>query len=123
MLTLFHQGRVVIPRIARADSFRARFMGLMGRSSIDPEEGLFIPRTSSIHMFFMRTPIDCVFLSQRDADGHQTIVGLRRRLRPWRGIVWYVRHAHDVIELAPGAIDRAHLVVGDEVRLEAAPAG
>ena len=123
MLTLFHHGRVVIPRIARADSFRARFMGLMGRRSIDPDEGLFIPRTSSIHMFFMRTPIDCVFLAQRDADGHQTIVGLRRRLRPWRGIVWYVRRAHDVIELAPGAIDRARLVVGDEIRLEAAPAG
>ena len=123
MLALSHEGRVLIPRIARADSFRARFMGLMGRRSIDPDEGLFIPRTSSIHMLFMRTPIDCVFLAEPDDDGEQKVVALRRRLPPWRGIVWYVRGAHDVLELAPGAIDRARLVVGDEVRLEAAPAG
>lgn len=105
-------------RIRRADSFRDRFFGLMGQPAIDAEEGLLLPDTSSIHMLFMRTPIDCLFLAKPDADGGQRVVSLRRRLRPWRGVVWYVRHARDVIELAPGAIDRAKLVVGDVVRLE-----
>ncbi len=105
-------------RIGRADSFRDRFFGLMGRPAIDADEGLLLPNTSSIHMLFMRTPIDCLFLAQPDADGAQRVISLRRRLRPWRGVVWYVRHARDVVELAPGAIARAKLVLGDLVRLE-----
>jgi uncharacterized protein len=117
-LTLVRGDHVVAARIRRADSFRDRFFGLMGRPTMDAEEGLLLPHTSSIHMLFMRTPIDCLFLAQPDPAGAQRVVSLRRRLRPWRGVVWYVRHAHDVVELAPGAIDRAKLVVGDLVRLE-----
>lgn len=117
MLALVHQGRVVAARIKRAESFRDNFFGLMGRRQVDPDEGLLL-HTTSIHMFFMRTPIDCVFLGAPDASGGQPIVALRRRLRPWRGIVWYVRGGRDCVELAPGAIDRAKLVVGDLVRLE-----
>jgi uncharacterized membrane protein (UPF0127 family) len=109
---------VVAARIRRADSFRDRFFGLMGQPALAADEGLLLPHTSSIHMFFMRTPIDCLFLAEPNPDGTQRVVGLRRRLRPWRGVVWYVRHARDVVELAPGAIDRAKLVLGDEVRLE-----
>ena len=117
-MALVHDGRVVAARVRRAASFRDRFVGLMGRAEIDPDEGLLFERTTSIHMFFMRTPIDCVFLAAPDGEGGQRIVGLRRRLQPWRGMVWYVRDARDCVELAPGAIDRAKLVLGDVVRLE-----
>jgi uncharacterized membrane protein (UPF0127 family) len=97
-------------------------MGMMGRRRIDPDEGVLFLRATSIHMFFMRTPIDCLFLAAPDADGRQRIVSLRRRLAPWRGIVWFVRGARDCVELAPGTIERAGLGVGDEVRLEPAAA-
>ena len=117
-MALVHDGRVVVARIRRADSFRDRFFGLMGRPQIDPDEGVVFPNTTSIHMLFMRTPIDCLFLAAPDGDGRQAIVALRRRLRPWRGVVWYVRGARDCVELAPGAIDRAKLVLGDLVRLK-----
>ena len=92
----------------------------MGRRQVDADEGLLLPHTTSIHMLFMRTPIDCLFLAAPDEAGHQRVVQLRHRLRPWRGVVWYVRGARDVVELAPGAIDRAKLVIGDDVSLELA---
>ena len=50
------------------ESFSQRFLGLMGRGSMDADEGLYL-RTSSIHMMFMRFPIDALFVDKADADG------------------------------------------------------
>jgi uncharacterized membrane protein (UPF0127 family) len=113
---------MVAGRIRRADSFADRFVGLMGRRAIDPEEGLLLPDTSSIHMFFMRTAIDCLFLAAPDNSGEQRVVALRQRLAPWRGIVWYIRGARDCLELAPGTLERAGLRQGALVRLVEADA-
>jgi uncharacterized membrane protein (UPF0127 family) len=121
-VALVHDGRIVVANVRRADSFRDRFFGLMGKHQVDADEGLLLAHTSSIHMFFMRTAIDAIFLGPPTSDGTQSIVALRRRLRPWRGLVPFVRGARDCLELAPGAIDRAKLVVGDDVRLEPSPA-
>ena len=68
-------------------------MGLMGRRTVGADEGLLLPGTSSIHMFFMRTAIDCLFLAPPDGEGQQRVVDLRRPLRPGLGVVWYVRGA------------------------------
>jgi uncharacterized protein len=95
-------------------------MGLMGRRAVDPQEGLLFVGATSIHMFFMRTSIDCLFLAAPDREGQQQIVALRRRLPAWRGIVWFVRGARDCLELAPGTVDRATLRQGDLIRLEPA---
>jgi uncharacterized membrane protein (UPF0127 family) len=95
-------------------------MGLMGRRAVDPQEGLLFVGATSIHMFFMRTSIDCLFLAAPDGEGQQRIVSLRRRLPRWRGVVWFVRGARDTLELAPGTIDRANMHEGDDVRLEPA---
>jgi uncharacterized protein len=122
MVSLVHDGRVVVGRIERADSFTARLMGLMGRPGVGDEEGLLLPGTSSIHMFFMRTAIDCLFLAAPDGSGEQKVVDLRQRLRPWIGVVWWARGARDCVELAPGAIARLGLDRGSRVRLEPAPA-
>ena len=39
--------------------------GLMGRRSLEPGHGMLIRRTGSIHTFFMRFPIDAVFLDRK----------------------------------------------------------
>ncbi len=98
-------------------SFWARFRGLMGRASLATGEGLWLPGSPSIHMLFMRFPIDCVFLGREDADGTRAVVGLRRSLPPWRGVVWWVRDGQGVIELPVGAIDASATQVGDRVAI------
>jgi uncharacterized membrane protein (UPF0127 family) len=45
------------------------------------------------------------------------VVALRRALRPWIGVVWYVRGAHGVVELPAGAIDSSGTQVGDLIAL------
>jgi uncharacterized membrane protein (UPF0127 family) len=59
------QGRVVCARCEDAASTLTRMRGLMGRPSLEPGEGMLIRRTGSIHTFFMRFPIDAVFLDRQ----------------------------------------------------------
>jgi uncharacterized membrane protein (UPF0127 family) len=85
--------------------------GLLGRDSLAPDEGLLIRPTGSIHMLFMRFPIDAVF-----CDRELRVVGVERNLRPWR--LASRRGAKVVIELAAGAAagvaEGDRLVLGDD---------
>jgi uncharacterized protein len=86
----------------------ARLRGLLGRAGLEPGEGLMIPRTSSIHMFFMRFPIDAVFL-----DKELRVRRIAAGLAPWR-VAWK-RGCKSVLELPAGAAEQAGLRVGSRL--------
>jgi uncharacterized protein len=91
---------------------------LIGRASLPEGEGLYFPGTNGIHMLFMRFAIDCVFVRPADADGREhEVVSVRANLRPWTGVVWFVRRARGAIELGAGSAARAGVNVGDRLRL------
>ncbi|MEX2546510.1 MAG: DUF192 domain-containing protein [Chloroflexota bacterium] len=114
------EGREVGWRLQVAGGWIARARGLMGRRSLGPSEGLLLPGTNSIHMLFMRFPIDCLFLGAPRADGSREVVGVREHLAPWRGVVWWVRGARSTVELPAGSLAAAGVRRGDYVRLEPA---
>jgi uncharacterized membrane protein (UPF0127 family) len=62
-----------------AASFWQRFMGLMFRSSLAQGRGLIFYRAPAIHTFFMRFPIDLVFLGPE-----MKVIKVYSALRPWR---------------------------------------
>lgn len=113
----------VAGRVASAGTFWTSFRGLMGRASIGPDEGLWMPGVTSIHMFFMRFPIDCAFLGSEAPDGTRPVTALRHRLPAWIGLVWTVRGARGVLELAPGSLERSGTQVGDRLAFAAAAVG
>ena len=90
---------IVCDDLVLGESFMQRFMGLMGRASMPEGEGLYLP-ANSIHMMFMRFPIDALFVSREDADGKRSVVGVRPDLPTWRGIVMPVRGAEGVVVMA-----------------------
>jgi uncharacterized membrane protein (UPF0127 family) len=90
-----------------------RFMGLMGRRELPAGEGLCLRPCSSIHMFFMRIPLDAVFL---DKDG--VVVRMYPSLRPWR-VTRVVGKAKACIELPAGTLAAAGVRVGDRLTLPA----
>ncbi|HET7703905.1 MAG TPA: DUF192 domain-containing protein [Candidatus Limnocylindrales bacterium] len=104
--------------VESADSLWARFMGLMGRSSLHAGTGLWLPDSNGIHMMFMRFAIDAVFVGRAGPDGARPVVGIRERLPAWRGLVPFVRGAHGVIELPEGAVAASGTVVGDRILLD-----
>ncbi len=101
-----------------ADSFGARFRGLMGRPSLAPDSGMWLTGASNIHMFFMRFPIDAIFLGRPAADGTRRVVAVHANLRPWTGIVWYARGADSCLELRAGTAEATGTRPGDIVILE-----
>jgi uncharacterized membrane protein (UPF0127 family) len=92
------EGRVVCARLSLADNPWRRMIGLLGRSSLAPDEGLLLRPAGSIHMFFMRFPIDAVF-----CDRALKVLHVERHLQP--GKTARQRGAKVVIELAAGAAE------------------
>lgn len=95
-----------------ADTPRLRLVGLLGRSGLDPGEGLLLRRSGSIHMFFMRFAIDAVFLDRDD-----TVVRVAPDLRPWR--VAAARGARSVLELPAGTCAGLQVAPGDQLIVDA----
>ena len=89
-------GTVVCGRCALATSPLTRMRGLLGRSSLAPDEGMLFKPAGSIHMFFMRFAIDAVV-----CDRDLVVIDVARDLKPWRTASR--RGAKVVIELARGA--------------------
>ena len=107
------RGTIVGSRIGVARSMVERTVGLLTTARLEPGEGLWIERSPSIHMFFMRFAIDAVFV---DGDGRVTKVV--PNLKPWR-VVWWARGARDCLELPAGAATKSGTQIGDELRLQA----
>ena len=105
-------GVVVCERCTLADSPVARMRGLLGRDGLEQGEGLLLRPASSIHTFFMRFPIDAVFL-----DRGLVVLGIEDGVEPWRAASQ--RGAKAVLELPAGESSRRGLAVGDRLTLAA----
>ena len=104
-------GAVVCERCEIPESSFGRTRGLLGRSGLEPDEGMLIDRAGSVHMFFLRFPIDVVFLA-RD----RTVVGVKHRLAPWR--VAGTRHGVASLELPAGRAAEVGVEEGDVLVFE-----
>ncbi len=113
------RGTVLAERLETAGSLWAKFMGLMGRPSLSPGDGLWLPASNGIHMMFMRFPIDAVFVTRAGPDGVRRVRSVHRSLRRWVGLVPLVPGADGVLELPVGTIDASGTAVGDRLEVRA----
>lgn len=102
-------------KIAVADSFFTRFLGLMGKRSLAAGSGLWIIPSSGVHTCWMRMPIDVVAL-----DRNLHVVATAHAVRPWRlsGLSFKTR---SVLELPSGQILACGLEVGDLLEIVPSP--
>jgi uncharacterized protein len=105
-------GTIVCERCTLADRPLNRLRGLLGREGMESGEGLLLRPASAVHTYFMRFPIDVVFL---DREG--VVVGITDSLAPWRAAS--SRGAKAVLELPAGESSRRGLAVGDHLTLAA----
>ena len=108
MRLMTEDGAVLCTRCRLATRPWSRMRGLLGRSSLDPGEGMLFRPASSIHMFFMRFAIDAVF-----CDADLGVVSVARDLAPWK--MASQRGAKVVVEVAAGAA--AGIEAGDRLVL------
>lgn len=109
-LTLVREsGDVLCRHCELADSPLTRAKGLLGRASLPEDQGLLLA-TSAIHTYFMRFPLDLVFL-----DRNFVVVRTVSSVKPWRLAI--DRRARSVVELAAGVVENAGVREGEQVSL------
>jgi uncharacterized membrane protein (UPF0127 family) len=101
-------GSTVCERCVLGDTALTRMRGLLGRRELPSGEGILLQPASSVHMAFMRFPIDAVFL-----DRDLRVVKIAADLQPWR--VAGSRGAKAVLEIPAGEASRRGLTVGDRL--------
>ena len=106
-------GGIVAEHLLAAFDSQTRRTGLLHHKSLQSGTAMIIAPTNAIHTFFMKFPIDVLFVAK---DG--VVVKRRDALRPWRmSAAW---GAHAVIELSAGALERSPVRVGDRVNVASA---
>lgn len=67
-----------------ASSFGDRLVGLIGQREVPPGRLMAFPHCPSVHTFWMRVPIDVMWLARPDADGWMAVLGIADSLPPGR---------------------------------------
>ena len=95
-----------------ADTFFSRMRGLLGRRMFTDGKALVITRCNSIHMFFMKFPIDAIFL-----DASNRVVGAVKNIQPFQmsPVFWTSTR---VVEFPAGTLDRTATSLGDIIEIK-----
>ncbi|MCB0271840.1 MAG: DUF192 domain-containing protein [Bdellovibrionales bacterium] len=109
-VTLSKTNLRILAHADQALTFWSRLRGLMFTSKLPSDHGLWIKPCNSVHTFFMKFPIDVIFLSD-----DLTIVEVYKRVKPFR-ITKLVRTSTSVLETNAGFIDQFQLSCGDQLR-------
>jgi uncharacterized membrane protein (UPF0127 family) len=111
-------GRTLAARVTKADDSASRSKGLLGRESLGADEALWITQPPlarlvpcpTIHTFFMKFPIDVLFL-----NNDLKVARVIENMKPWRLSPW-VLAADSILELKGGVLNGT-VRAGDRVEM------
>jgi uncharacterized membrane protein (UPF0127 family) len=105
-------GAVLASEVDRARNLWQRTLGLIPRTSITADQGLWIDECTTIHTVGMRCTIDVLFL-----DKHGHVLKIARSIPPNSGTVGCTA-AHAVVETGAAAEIGHDLLIGDRLILD-----
>ncbi|MDP5274488.1 DUF192 domain-containing protein [Chengkuizengella axinellae] len=113
-MKVINQGNdvVIAEQVRFAHTFFSRFIGLMFKKHIFRDGALHILPCSQIHTFFMKFPIDVVYL-----NSDYEVVGIEENLSPWK-IGGKFKQVKSIIELSSGAVVKTGLKIGDSIKFK-----
>ena len=94
-----------------ADTSEKRRVGLLKHTCLEPGSGLWIVPCESVHTFFMKFPIDLVYL-----DKKRKVKKVRHAVPAWRLSACLT--AHSILELPAGTAEKSGTQAGDELLIE-----
>jgi len=101
---------IIADHVEMADSAWSRFIGLLGKKTLPPGQGLWLEKCASIHTCFMQFPIDVIFL-----DKNRNILKWVSALPAWRFSA--AQGAHAVLELPADTLSEKNCVPGDKLEI------
>jgi len=97
-----------------ADTSSTRRTGLLKHDRLDAGQGLWITPCESVHTFFMKFPIDLVYL-----DKQKKVRKVRHAVPAWR--LSMCLSARSILELPAGTAQRTGTQPGDQLVFETLP--
>jgi uncharacterized membrane protein (UPF0127 family) len=94
-----------------ADTSAKRRTGLLKHERLEAGQGLWIQPCESVHTFFMKFPIDLVYI-----DKKRKVRKVRHAVAAWRMSACFT--AHSVIELPAGTVERTRTAAGDQLAID-----
>jgi hypothetical protein len=104
------RGTLIGDAVTSAASSAERRTGLLKHEGLEDGAGLWIVPCEAVHTFFMKFPLDLIYL-----DRKRRVKSVVRDVKPWR--LSMCLPAHSVLELPVGTIDRTGTRIGDQVEL------
>jgi uncharacterized membrane protein (UPF0127 family) len=96
---------IAVPGVQKAEGFRRRLLGWLGRRRPPENEGLLFDRCRCVHTFGMRFAIDVVFL-----DGGGRVLRVDAMVTPGR--MRFCARAASTLELRAGGADALGVLAG-----------
>lgn len=103
--------QLIAEKINLADNFSSRLVGLLGKLSIEEDEGLLLYPCASIHTYFMKFPVDVAFLNHE-----KEIIAIKENLMPKN--TFAVKGAVYVLELKAGFLKKKNISLRDKLYFE-----
>jgi uncharacterized membrane protein (UPF0127 family) len=102
---------LLIAHGAKADTFLTRLKGLLGKKGLEEGQGLVIKPCNSVHMIWMKFPIDVIFVDKDDVVCH-----IIEDLSPGK-IGPVIKESAYVVEVRVGTVKRTKTEVGDIIKV------
>jgi hypothetical protein len=106
------KGTILADKAEFARSFLGRLIGLLNKRQLPAGYALILIPCRSIHTFFMRMPIDCLFLN-RDLQ----VIKIVKDMKPFR-LSGHVFEAQMAVELPAGIADKSITELGDTLEIK-----
>jgi len=103
--------KVLATDVKVAVNLFTRMKGLLGKKELPQGEALWIKPCFSVHTFFMKFPIDVLFLNKKNK-----VIAVVTDLIPNRMTRLYPQ-SFSVLELPTGTIAATNTEVGDEIKI------
>lgn len=106
------QNNLISDNVNVAENFFSRAIGLIEKKSFPDAQALVIKPCNSIHTFFMKFPIDVLFVNKNNK-----IISIYENVKPNRILPVHF-NSKLVVELASGQIRVNNICLGDIIRIE-----
>ena len=113
-INVSQNGIILAEQVEWAGTGAERRHGLLGRSSLGPEDGMYIAPSQWIHTFRMKFAIDIAFL-----DRNGRVLAVHHALKPNRLSKISLR-AEGALELSAGRLHATNTEVGDIIKFQEA---
>ena len=105
------KNKILAEDVILSTSFLKRLTGLLGYKSLEKNQAMILQPANSVHTFFMRFPIDVLFV-----DRNNIVIKTVSNMVPFRATAIYFKSLV-VIELPSGMISTTQTAEGDYLQI------